>query len=112
MFPLWEVYVMMPPVRVISVKRLREFWERPEGRDSEQALRAWYTEAKKARWKGPHEIKAQYRSASLVGKDRVVFNICGNKYRLVVVVRYDFGIVFVRFIGSHRQYDHIDVEKI
>ena len=99
-------------MRVISVKRLREFWVRPECRDAEQALRAWHTEAKKACWRGPHEIKGQYRSASFVGKDRVVFNICGNKYRLVVAVRYDLGIVFVRFIGSHRQYDHIDVEKI
>jgi mRNA interferase HigB len=99
-------------MRVISVKRLRQFWQQKDYRDSEQALRAWYAEARKANWKGPHEIKAQYRSASIVGNDRVVFNICGNKYRLVVALKYDFGIVFVKFIGTHKQYDRINVEEI
>lgn len=94
------------------MKRLREFWKHPDYQDSEQALRAWYTEVKKVSWKGPHEIKAQYKSASIVGKNRVVFNICGNKYRLVVAIKYDFGIVFVRFIGTHKQYDRIKVEEI
>lgn len=99
-------------MRVISVKRLREFWRHPNHKDAEQALRAWYAEAKKALWKGPHEIKAHYRNASIVGRDRVVFNVCGNKYRLVVAVKYDFGIIFVRFVGTHRQYDQINVEEI
>lgn len=99
-------------VRVISVKRLREFWQHPNYKDSEQALRAWYAEAKKARWKGPYEVKAQYGNASIVGKDRVVFNIRGNKYRLVVAVKYDFGIVFIRFVGTHRQYDRIKAEEV
>lgn len=99
-------------VRVISIKKLREFWQIPHYKDSEQALRAWYAETKKARWKGPHEVKAQYKNASIVGKDRVVFNIGGNKYRLVAAVKYNFEIVFVRFIGTHSQYDSIRVEEI
>ena len=94
------------------MKRLREFWKHPDHKDSEQALRAWHTEAKKASWKGPPEIKVQYKNASIVGKNRVVFNVCGNKYRLVVAVKYDFGIVFVRFIGTHKQYDRIKVEEV
>jgi mRNA interferase HigB len=83
-----------------------------EHRDSEQPLKAWFSEAKKAVWKRPQDIKDHYRSASFVGKDRVVFNIAGNKYRLVAAVKYDFGILYVRFIGTHRQYDRIKVEEV
>ncbi|HTA75797.1 MAG TPA: type II toxin-antitoxin system HigB family toxin [bacterium] len=99
-------------MRIISRKALRSFWERDGHKDSEQPLRAWYAEAKKAHWKASQDIKRQYRSASFVGNSRVVFNIGGNKYRLIVAVKYDFEIVFVRFIGTHKQYDKIDAEEI
>ena len=86
------------------------FWE--QHADAEQALRAWYAEAKTAAWKTPGAIKTRYRSASIVANNRVVFNIGGNKYRLVVAVRYDLGILFIRFIGTHADYDKIDVTTV
>jgi mRNA interferase HigB len=98
-------------MRVISVKTLKLFWE--EHPDAESSLRAWYTEeAKKARWKGPQDIKTSYRTASIVRNNRVVFNIKGNTYRLVVAVKYEFQIVYVRFIGTHLAYDRIKAEEI
>lgn len=98
--------------KVIALKTLREHWEISGRNDSEQALRAWYQEALKATWKNPNEIKQQYRSASIVGDNRVVFNICGNKYRLVVKVNYDAQWIFIRFVGTHKEYDKIDVITI
>ena len=95
---------------MISRKALREFWERHE--DAELPLRAWFKEAREATWKYPAEIKAQYASASILGDNRVVFNVKGNEYRLVVAVRYDLGIIFVRFVGKHSQYDQIDATTI
>lgn len=99
-------------MRVISVKKIKDFWSRPNSRDSEQSLRAWYAEARKGNWSSPHEIKRKYGTASIIGNDRIVFNICGNKYRLVVAVKYDFKIIYIRFIGTHKQYDVIDVKEI
>jgi mRNA interferase HigB len=99
-------------MRIISRKALRQFWERPQFADSEQPLRAWFREASRADWKSPAEIKDVYRSASIVGNDRVVFNIGGNKYRLVVRVNYAYGIVYIRFVGTHRQYDRIVVTEV
>jgi mRNA interferase HigB len=97
-------------MRVISVKRLKLFWQRHL--DAEKPLRGWYTEAKKARWNGPQDIKIDYRTASILRNDRVVFNIKGNTYRLVVAVKYEFQIVYVRFIGTHGAYDKINAEEI
>ncbi|MCP3961783.1 MAG: type II toxin-antitoxin system HigB family toxin [bacterium] len=97
-------------MRVISRKALREFGERHA--DSEVPLRAWFKEAKEATWETPAEIKARYASASCLANDRVVFNIKGNDYRLVVAVRYDFGIVYIRFVGTHAEYDRIDAGTI
>ena len=99
-------------MRVISVRTLKEFWEKPGNGDSEQALRAWYAEAKEAEWNGPSEIKAKYHSASIVGNGRVVFNIKGNKYRLIVAIKYDFKIAYVRFVGTHKEYDAIDARTV
>jgi len=99
-------------VRVISVKKLRDFWTKSLYRDSKLALRAWYAEAKKGDWSSPHEIKRLYRTASSIGNERIVFNICGNKYRLVVAVKYEFKIFYIRFIGTHRQYDEIDATEV
>jgi mRNA interferase HigB len=99
-------------MRVISVRTLKEFWQKPGNADLEQALRAWYAEAKEAEWNGPNDIKDQFHSASIVGNNRVVFNIKGNKYRLIVAIKYDFKIAFIRFVGTHKEYDAIDARTI
>jgi mRNA interferase HigB len=99
-------------MRIISRKTLKQFWERSAYADAEQPLRAWFREATLADWKNPAEVKAAYRSASVVGNDRVVFNIAGNKYRLVVRINYAYRVVYIRFIGTHRQYDQIDVTEV
>lgn len=97
-------------MRVIAIARLRQFWEKHP--DAEVPLRAWYAAASRAQWRTPADIKAAYRNASFLANDRVVFNIKGNDYRLVVAVRYEKGIMFIRFIGTHREYDRIDAETI
>lgn len=99
-------------MRIISRAMLRDFWETPAFSDAEQALKAWYDEARHANWLTPQDIKDQFRSASFVGNDRVVFNIHGNKYRLVVAINYSFSVCYVRFVGTHKQYDKIDVATI
>jgi mRNA interferase HigB len=97
-------------MRVISIKKLKKFWELyPE---SEAAFHSWYAEAKAATWKNPAEIKEQYGSASILKDSRVVFNICGNKYRLVVKINYPYSVVYVRFVGTHKEYDAIDAEVV
>lgn len=97
-------------MRVIAVAALRTFWQqRP---DAEQPLKAWFEEASKASWTQPSDIKAQYRSASILKNRRVVFDIKGNEYRLIVAIAYKLQIVYVKFIGTHRQYDAIDVHTI
>ena len=97
-------------MRVITRKRLQKFWQRRS--DAEGPLKAWYEEAKHAVWQTPQDIKNRYRSASFPGNDRVVFNICGGKYRLVVLVQYPFETVLVRFIGTHAEYDRTDARKV
>lgn len=97
-------------MHVISRKKLREFGEtEPEAK---AALDSWFYEARKADWKTPAQIKQKYRSASVLKNSRVVFNIAGNKYRLVVRIDYEKGIVFVRFVGPHAAYDQIDAGEI
>ena len=97
-------------MRVIAKRALREFWR--IHRDAEQPLKAWYREANEAEWTTPHEVTRRYRSASIIANNRVVFNIAGSKYRLVVGINYGLGIVYVRFIGTHAQYDRIDARTI
>ena len=97
-------------VRVISKKILREFWEKHI--DSTQQLKSWYQETAVADWKSPKQIKKEYPSASFLADNRVVFNIKGNKYRLVVRINYEYGMVWIRFIGTHAEYDKIDSTKI
>ena len=99
-------------MKIISRKTLRQFWERPQYTDAEQPLRAWFREASRADWKSPAEVKADYRSASIIGNDRVVFNIAGNKYRLVVRINYAYRVVYIRFVGTHRQYDRINAKEV
>lgn len=97
---------------IVSLKSLKEHWEKAGREDSEQPLRSWYQEARQAEWKNPNEVKEQFRSASIVGNNRIVFNICGNKYRLVVKINYAAQWVFIRFVGTHNEYDKIDVTWI
>ena len=97
-------------MRVISKKPLREFWEKHA--EAKVALQAWYEDALRSEWRTPSEIKGSYGNASIVGDNRVIFNIRGNDYRLVVKVHYDRGYVYVRFVGTHREYDGIDAETI
>jgi mRNA interferase HigB len=99
-------------MRVISRRRLREFWESPSGQGSEASLRAWFAEAARADWKSPHDIRRMYPTASVLKGGRVVFNISGNRFRLIVAIRYDIQVVFIRFVGSHRQYDDVDAGRI
>lgn len=97
-------------MRILVKRTLREFWEKhPE---SEQQLLAWYSEALKATWDTPNDIKAMYASASILKNSRVVFNICENKYRLVVEINYNRKWIFIRFIGTHKSYDKIDVDTV
>jgi len=97
-------------MRIIARRTLREFWERHP--DSAQPLRAWYARAKRATWKTPAEAKAAYRNASFVTNNRVVFNIKGTHYRLVVAIDYQYSVMYIRFVGTHREYDHIDAATI
>jgi mRNA interferase HigB len=99
-------------VRIIARRTLREFWEKPVHQDSEQPLRAWFAEASRADWATPADVKKQHRNASIVGNSRVVFNIGGNKYRLVVAFKYEARIAFIRFVGTHAAYDRIDVGEV
>ncbi len=99
-------------MRIIAFRTLREFWKNPKYGDSEVSLRSWYHDVKNADWKHSNELKLQYKNASIVGEGRVVFNIKGNLYRLVVLIDYEFQVVFIRFIGTHKQYDKIDVKRV
>jgi mRNA interferase HigB len=97
-------------VRIIARRTLREFWEKHA--DAEPPLRAWFHDARKADWHSPADVKSVYTNASIGGDDRVVFNIGGNKYRLVVAVNYRYRICYVRFVGTHNAYDRIDVATV
>jgi mRNA interferase HigB len=97
-------------MRVIAVKTLKENWKTfPQ---VEQALWSWYEEAEAAEWNTPNELKGQYRNASILTDKRVVFNIHGNTYRLIVDIEYRLRIVFIVWFGTHKQYDKIDAKKV
>jgi len=95
---------------MIKISTLRAFWDKHP--DAETPLSAWYALASRASWNTPADIKEAYRNASFTANNRVVFNVKGNDYRLVVAVRYDRRLMYIRFIGTRRQYDKIDVETI
>ncbi|WP_275287282.1 type II toxin-antitoxin system HigB family toxin [Halomonas elongata] len=98
-------------MRVIAKRTLREFWEQGYG-DAERPLTEWHNMMLKASWKTPQELKADIRTASILKSGRVVFNIGGNKYRVIVAIRYTQQIAWVRFVGTHAQYDQVDAESI
>ena len=97
-------------MRIIARSTLRAFWERHA--DVEQPLKAWFHDVSRMEWKSPADIKKVYANASILPNNRVVFNIKGNDYRLIVHVRYDVGIVFIRFVGTHQEYDKVDAITI
>jgi mRNA interferase HigB len=100
-------------MRVIALSALKNFWEEnPECSDSMDPALAWYRFALKADWASPADLKRDFRSASILKDGRVVFNIAGNKYRLVVWINYSYRVVYIRFLGTHAQYDKIDVQSI
>jgi mRNA interferase HigB len=97
-------------MRIISRRTLREFWAKYP--DAEQSLRAWYANTKQANWQAPADIKRDYRNASFIANNRIVFNIKGNQYRLIVAVKYEYSIVYIRFVGTHQAYDKVDASII
>lgn len=97
-------------MRVIAKKILRDFWEKHQ--DCEQQLKAWFREAQKAEWENPNQIKMEYPSASILNDNRVVFNIKGNNYRLIVKFNFEYQMVWIRFIGTHAAYDKINANTI
>lgn len=97
-------------MRVIKRKTLSDYWKGEPA--SEMELKAWFKEAEHAAWKTPAEVKAKYGNASILKDGRVIFNICGNKYRLVVRINYDYHIIYIRFVGTHAEYDRIDAQVI
>lgn len=100
-------------MRIIAKSTLREFWEtHPRGPEAKAPLDAWYGIVKRAKWTTPADVKAVYADASILRSGRAVFNIGGNKFRLVVRINYKFGSVYVRFVGTHMEYDQIDAETI
>jgi mRNA interferase HigB len=97
-------------MRIISRKTLRDFYEKHS--DSKAPLEAWFHEAVAAKWTSPTDIKLRYPSADVLPGNRVVFNIKGNSYRVIVKIHYNTSIVFIRHIGTHADYDKIDAESI
>lgn len=97
-------------MRIIARRTLREFWESHP--DAEEPLLAWFREVQKEDWDTPAKVKGKYGSASIVGNNRVVFNIKGNAHRLVVAINYPYRVVYIRFVGTHAEYDGIDVEEV
>lgn len=97
-------------MRVIAVKTLKEYWE--EFPQVEQSLLSWYEEVNKVEWNNPNELKMQYGNASILTDKRVIFNIHGNSYRLIVDIEYRLKIVFVVWFGTHKEYDKIDAKEV
>ena len=97
-------------MRIIAKKTLKDYWAKEPA--VKAALEAWHAEAKNAEWTSPASVKASYGTASILKDGRVVFNICGNKYRLVVWINYDYFTIYVRFVGTHKEYDAIDAQTI
>jgi mRNA interferase HigB len=100
-------------VRAIGKRTLRRFWERSRGyADARKALEDWHAQTRKADWNTPAEVKASFGDASILKGSRVVFNVCGNKYRLITRINYPYRVVYIRFVGTHAEYDKIDAEKV
>ena len=100
-------------MRIIALSTLKAYWEdNPACQDAKEPVLAWYRHTLQANWATPADVKRDFRNASILQDGRVVFNISGNKYRLVVWINYAYRIVYVRFIGTHAEYDEIDAQNI
>ena len=97
-------------MRIIAKKKLRDFWQKHA--DSEQALKSWHIIALNADWATPQSVKSHFPRASIIGDNRVIFDIVGGSYRLVVKFNYAYGIGYIRFVGTHKEYDGINSERI
>ena len=97
-------------MRIIAKRTLRAFWEKHA--DAQQALQAWHADVEQAHWKSPADVKSVYRSVSFLADNRAVFNIKGNKYRVIVIIHYQYGIVYIRFVGTHAEYDAVDAASV
>jgi len=107
---IFIIFVKRKKLRVIAKKILRDFWEKHS--DCEQQLRSWYQETDKGSWKNLNELKSDYPNASILADNRICFNIQGNNYRLIVKINFNFQMMWIRFIGTHDEYDKIDANKI
>lgn len=99
-------------MRVIAKSTLKLFWENPAYADSEQQLKAWYDEVRKAKWKSFNDVKVDFPNAGIVGNGRIVFNIRGNHYRLIAKFEFKLDKVFIRFVGTPKQYDKIIAREV
>ena len=99
-------------MRIVSHRKLKEFYETPGREDARTALERWYAIAEKSQWRGLSDIKVDFPATDYVGNQHYVFNIKGNNYRLVVVIKFTIGYIFVRFVGTHSEYDKIDCSTV
>ena len=100
-------------MRIIAKRTLRTFWEKSRGyADARRALEDWHAQVRKADWAAPADVKGMYGDASILKGSRVVFNICGNKYRLIAKINFPYRVVYIRFVGTHREYDQVDAETV
>lgn len=99
-------------MQIVALRNLESFWRRPHRSDAGGALKAWLAEAKLAQWTCPQDVKDRYANASIIANNRVVFNIKGNDYRLIVAIAYRMQYVYVKFIGTHAEYDKADASTV
>ncbi len=99
-------------MRIISKRTLKRFYEQVVYKDSKESLESWHKEVSKADWDNSNQLKLHYANASIVGNNIVVFNIHGNKYRLIVKINYHAKVIYIKFVGTHKEYDKINVTEI
>jgi mRNA interferase HigB len=100
-------------VRIVAKRTLRLFWQASRRyADAKRALEDWHAQVQKADWKNPADVKSMYGDASILKDSRVVFNICGNKYRLITKINFPYRVVYIRFVGTHKEYDEVDAETV
>jgi len=99
-------------MQIVALRNLESYWEQPNCSDAAGALRAWFAEVRLAQWTSPQDVKNQYANASIIANNRVVFNIKGNHYRLILAIAYKMQYVYVKFIGTHAEYDKVDASVV
>ncbi|APW48551.1 type II toxin-antitoxin system HigB family toxin [Rhodoferax antarcticus] len=99
-------------MRIVALRHLESYWKQPNRSDAEGALKAWLAEAKQAQWTSPQDVKNHYANASIIANNRAVFNIKGNDYRLIVAIACKMQYVYLKFIGTHAEYDKVDTTTV